>query len=145
MARTINEIQNEIITSLNGKKDISLSTSKVAEWRLWTYIIAVAIHSFELILDVFKSEIDTLTNKITPGTVRWYAEMCYRFQNGHELLFDENTAMLYYQTNDPDAQIIKVVAIRENKNMLTIKAAKKNSSGKIVPLDVDENTILLLT
>lgn len=138
MARTINEIQNEIITSLNGKKDISLSTSKVAEWRLWTYIIAVAIHSFELILDVFKSEIDTLTNKITPGTVRWYAEMCYRFQNGHELLFDENTAMLYYQTNDPDAQIIKVVAIRENKNMLTIKAAKKNSSGKIVPLDVDE-------
>lgn len=115
MARTINEIQNEIITSLNGKKDISLSTSKVAEWRLWTYVIAVAIHSFELILDVFKSEVDTQTNKITPGTVRWYAEMCYRFQNGHELLFDENTAMLYYQTNDPDAQIIKVVAIRENK------------------------------
>ena len=61
MARTINEIQNEIITSLNGKKDISLSTSKVAEWRLWTYVIAVTVHSFELILDVFKSEIDTLT------------------------------------------------------------------------------------
>lgn len=138
MARTINEIQNDIINSLNGKKDMSLSTSKVAEWRLWTYIVAAAIHSFELILDVFRAEIDTLTNKITPGTVRWYAEMCHRFQNGHELLFDERTAMLYYQTNDPDAQIIEVVAIRENKNKLTIKAAKKDGSGKIVPLDVEE-------
>lgn len=138
MARTINDIQNEIITAVLQKTGLSLSTSKAAEWRLWTYIVAAVIHSFEIILDAFKVEIDTLTNKITPGTVRWYAEMCYRFQNGYELLFDENSAMLYYPTIDENAKIIKVVAIREADNRLVIKAAKKDNTGKIVPLEVEE-------
>lgn len=138
MARTINEIQNEMISSIQEKSGLTLSSSKAAEWRLWTYIFAVAIHTFEIVLDLFRSEIDTLTNKITPGTVRWYAEMCYRFQNGYELQFDDNKAMLYYPTIDTDAQIVKIVAIREEKNKLVIKAAKQDKNGKIVPLDLEE-------
>lgn len=138
MARTINEIQNEMISSVQEKTGLTFSKSKVAEWRLWTYVFAAAIHAFEIILDMFRSEIDTLTNKITPGTIRWYAEMCYRFQNGYELLFDENKAMLYYPVIDPDAQIVKIVAIREEKNKLVIKAAKQDKDGKIIPLDLEE-------
>ena len=117
---------------------VKLSDSKVAEWRLWTFVMATAIHLFELTLDIFRKEVDTLTNKITPGTVRWYAEMCYRFQNGYELLFDSKTAMLYYDKDIPEARIIKIVAITEGDNKLTIKAAKKNNAGKIVPLSPDE-------
>lgn len=138
MARTISEIQDSIIASVNEQTGLSLSTSKVAEWRLWTYIFAVAIYTFEIILDAFRSEIDVITNKITPGTTRWYAEMCYRFQNGHELLFDETKAMLYYDKTDPDARIVKIVAISEDKNRLSIKAAKRDNSGKIVPLSIEE-------
>jgi hypothetical protein len=138
MARTINEIQNGIIASFQEKSGLTLSSSKVAEWRLWTYIFAVAIHTFEIILDSFKSEIDVITNKITPGTARWYAEMCYRFQNGHELLFDESNAKLYYSIDDPDSRIVKVVAIKEDKNKLVIKAAKQNNEGKIIPLSLEE-------
>lgn len=138
MARTMNEIQNEMITSLQAKSGLTLSTSKVAEWKLWTYVVAAAIHTFEIALDVFKSETDSLTNKITPGTVRWYAEMCYRYQEGHELLFDENTAMLYYEQNDTDAQIIKAVAIRENDNKLTVKVATRNEDNKIIPLNQEQ-------
>ena len=138
MARTINEIQNEMINALQLKSGLALSTSKVAEWKLWTYIVAAAIHTFEVALDIFKSETDSLTNKITPGTVRWYAEMCYRYQEGHELLFDDNTAMLYYEQNDPDAQIIKAVAIRENENKLTVKVATQNEENKTVPLNQEE-------
>lgn len=138
MARTINEIQNEMISSIQEKAGFTLSSSKVAEWRLWTYIFAVAVHTFEIVLDMFRSEIDTLTNKITPGTIRWYAEMCYRFQNGYELLFDESKTMLYYPVIDPDAQIVKIVAIREEKNKLVIKAAKQDKDGKIIPLNLEE-------
>lgn len=138
MARTINEIQNEIAEGLKDKSGVILSQSNVAEWRLWTYIFAAAIYAFEIILDAFKIEIDVITNKITPGTVRWYAEMCYRFQNGHELLFDASRAMLYYERVDTNAQVVKVVAIREEKNKLTIKAAKQDNTGKIVPLDIEE-------
>ena len=95
MARTINDIQQSIITDLQTYFP-KLSTSKVAEWRLWTYVVAAAIHAFEIILDLFRQEVDELTAKITPGTKLWYAEMCYRFQNGHTLVFDKNTAQFYY-------------------------------------------------
>lgn len=137
MARTIKEIDDVIQADLaaGGAK---LSSSAVAEWRLWVYVQAVAIHLFELALDLFRKEIDELTNKITPGTIRWYAEMCYRFQNGHELLFDPKTAMLYYDKDVPEARIIKIVAITESNNKLSIKAAKKDSAGKIIPLSADE-------
>ncbi len=138
MARTIKAIQEEIITAVQEQTGLTLSTSKVAEWRLWTYVFALAVHTFELILDAFRKEIDTATDKITPGTTRWYAEMCYRFQNGHELVFDESKAMLYYEANDPEAQIVKIVAIAEEKNRLAIKAAKRDNAGKIVPLAPEE-------
>lgn len=138
MARQINEIQNAIIVTIQEKTGVKLSSSTVAEWKLWAYIFAVAIHVFEVILDKFRAEIDTITNKITPGTVRWYAEMCYRFQNGHELLFDEKTAMLYYAKDDPDSKIVKVVAISENSNKLLIKAATLDGNNKIVPLSMEE-------
>lgn len=138
MARTINEIQQEMIAVLQERTGITLSTSKSAEWRLWTYVVATCIHSFEIILDVFRKEVNALTDRITPGTARWYAEMCYRYQNGHELLFDNKTAMLYYEKDDPDTRIIKVVAIREEIKKLTIKAATNDSEGKIVPLSQDE-------
>lgn len=137
MARTIKEIQDTMKADLetNG---IRLSDSAVAENKLWTFVVATAIHLFELTLDLFRKEIDLLTNKITPGTTRWYAEMCYRFQNGCELLFDPKTAMLYYSRDVPEARIISIVAITEGNNKLTIKAAKKNDAGKIVPLSPDE-------
>lgn len=138
MSRTIKEIQEQATATLRGQTDIKLSTSAVAEWRLWTYVTAAVIHSFELILDMFRQEIDTLTNKITPGTVRWYAEMCYRFQNKHELLFDEKTAMLYYAKDDEPARIVKIVAISERQNSLLIKAAKIDNTGKIIPLTLEE-------
>lgn len=136
MARTIKEIQGEMTARMKQERP-GLSASAVAEWRLWTYVVAAAIHAFELLFDLFRSEVDELTDKITPGTLRWYAEMCYRFQNGHELLFDNQTAMLYYAEDDPAARIVKVVAISENDNKLLIKVAKLDAEGRIVPI-VDE-------
>lgn len=137
MARTIKEIQDSIITELQAG-DLQLSTSKVAEWRLWTYVVAVAINVFEIAMDLFRKEVDALTTKITPGTARWYVEMCKRFQNGHKLTFDEKTAMYYYEKNDEPARIIKIVAISENEGSLTIKVAKLNSGNKIEPLTPEE-------
>ena len=107
MARTINEIQAGIVSELEAGTEVKLSTSKVAEWRLWTWVVATAIHTFEVILDLFRKEVQEKTDKITPGTVRWYGEQCLRFQNGHKLLFDKKTAALYYAEDDPAARIVK--------------------------------------
>ena len=143
MARTINEIQTGINTALEAGTEVKLSTSKVAEWRLWTWIVATAIQAFEVILDMYKKEVQEKTDKITPGTVRWYGEQCLRFQNGHKLLFDKNTAALYYAEDDPDSRIVKVVAIKESSKHLTIKVAKTDDSGKVMPLSPDEKYNLI--
>lgn len=134
----IKEIQNSIISELQNNSGLKLSTSAVAEWRLWTYIVAVAIHTFQLALDLFRKEIDEMTTRITPGTARWYVEMCKRFQHGHKLAYDETTAMYYYEKDAPADRIVKIVAISENAGSLTIKVAKLNASNKIEPLTPEE-------
>lgn len=136
MARTTKEIQEAIHADLTASRP-DLSTSKTAEWRLWTWVVATAIALFEIILDQFRREIDAAADKITPGTVRWYVEQCRRFQNGHELLFDTDTAQLYYAQDDPAARIIDVVAVTEGAGVLSIKVAKMDG-GKVVPLTADE-------
>lgn len=137
MARTTNEIQQQIHDELTNN-DISLSTSKTAEWRIWTWVIAMAINLFEVILDLFKAEVDEIADKVTPGTARWYAEQCRRFQNGHELLFNSETTELYYETEDEDAQIVDIVAVTEGDKTLSIKVAKLSSDGEIEQLDSSE-------
>lgn len=144
MARTIETIQEKInqsvaeeIPELTAGKE----NSKTSEWRLWTHIVATAIHAFELILDLFRKEVDTLTNKITPGTVRWYAEMCRRFQYGHTLAFDEKKALLYYEdTEDEASKIIAAVSIVERDTTLAIKVAKYKDENKaeLCPLEPEE-------
>lgn len=137
MARKISDIQSEIASALHASLP-DLSTSAVAGWRLIAYVVAVAIHAFEVILDQFKAEMDAVADKITPGTARWYAEQCRRFQNNHELLFDDRTAELYYAVDDPAARIINIVAVTEGNNRLSIKVAKLDEQNRIVPLTADE-------
>lgn len=137
MARTINDIQQSIIADLKANFP-KLSASKFAEWRLWTYVIAAAIHAFEIILDMFRQEVDELTTKITAGTKLWYAEMCRRFQNGHTLVFDKQASQFYYEEDDPDSQIVKVVAVNEGYKMVSIRVAKTDSEGRIIPLTESE-------
>lgn len=137
MARTIKEIQQAITADLTARRP-GLSTSNVAEWRSWVWVVATAIHLFEVILDQFRAEIDAAADKITPGTVRWYIDQCRRFQNGHELLFNQDTAQLYYAEDDPAARIIDVVAVTEGKERLSIKVAKLDPQNKIVPLTAAE-------
>ena len=137
MARTTTEIQAAIHADLTASRP-DLSPSKSAEWRLWTWIVSTAIRSLDILMDQFRDEMDAAADKITPGTARWYAEQCRRFQNGHELLFDSNTAQLYYAVDDPDARIVKIVAVVEGEKSLIIKAAKIDNGGNVVPLSSDE-------
>lgn len=137
MARTAQEIQTAMQADLAAARP-DLSASKTAEWRLWTWVVATAIALFEIILDQFRREIDAAADKITPGTVRWYVEQCRRFQNGHELLFNPDTAQLYYAQDDPAARIIDVVAVTEAPERLSIKVAKLDAQNRIVPLAADE-------
>lgn len=132
MARTIEQIKTDITTNLMAR--LSLSTSAAAEWRMWVHCSAYAIYAFEVILDAFQREMDNKADTIVPGSLTWYTEMCYRYQFGHELLFNRDTALLYYAAEDAGAKIIKIASVKEVDRLLLFKIATKNAEGVIVPL-----------
>lgn len=60
MARTIEEIQAEIYREKENYEELNElnSTSKTALWRLWIYIVAVAIWSLEKLFDLHRADIN---------------------------------------------------------------------------------------
>lgn len=132
MARTIDEIKKDITAKLTAKFELSVSAA--AEWRMWVHCVSYAIYVFEVILDAFQAEMDNKADTIVPGSLTWYTEMCYRYQFGHELLFNRDTALLYYDKEDTDAQIIKIASVKEVDRLLLFKVATKDADDVIVPL-----------
>lgn len=132
MARTVEQIEQTITTRLQSH--FSLSTSAVAEWRLWVGAVAYAIHLFELVLDTFRTEMDNDAAKGVAGTKTWYRQKCYEFQYGHELLFDNKTGLLCYAQDDPLARVVKVAAVDVQKKIVYLRVATLDVQDRIVPL-----------
>lgn len=138
MARTYREIENEIITALE-RRNITLSSSKVAEWRVWTSVFAGVIFSFEQMIDLFRRTVEKHSNLVRAGTADWYGVMVRRFQFGHTLLCNRDTYEAYYEVDDDNAKVAKQVAVKDLDDYLLIKVAGHNDQGKIVPLSLEES------
>lgn len=136
MARGIKEIEAQIQSEIADK--LGLSTSAVAEWKLWATVIAAVIYSFELIIDVFKKEIEERTDKAIPGTLRWYANLCRKWQMGDTLQYNPDTSEVYYQEINPEKQLISALSVVEGDRQLTVKVAKGQGNA-LSPLSATEN------
>jgi len=117
MARTINNIQNEILTARNTAAELSAlevlttseqtilnanSTSKVAIWRLWVWIFAFGQYVLEQYWETFKIEIEKRIAESRIHTPKWYREKALDFLYGVSLVQDKD----YYDlTLLTDAQI----------------------------------------
>lgn len=142
MARTIAEIQAQIISSVVSDPTLGpqlTSTSVTAIWRLWTYIVAASIWALETLYDQFKVEITELVAAQKPHTLRWYQQKALGYQHGGTLLPGEdeydNTGL---SDDDLLAQkIVKQAAAVEQSNNLVIKVAKE-TSGALEPLSTPE-------
>lgn len=137
MARTIETIQQGIIESIDPAGR-NLSTSKYAEWRLLSHVVAVAIHLFEVVFDLFRTEVEQIAYTSAAGTTTWCVETCRQWQYGHKLAYNPKTAGYGYAADDPAARIIKMVAINERERTLYIKVAKQNDEGRMAPLSSAE-------
>jgi len=149
MARTIEEIQYRILTAIASDQALSTqltSTSKVAVFRLFAYIIASSIWLLESIFDNHKKEIDTALYEQKSGTPRWYRNMSLAFQYGFDLLVDsdkfDNTG--YTDDQIEASKIIKYCSVKESieSNRLTIKVAGE-SGDALEPLDDTQITAFL--
>jgi len=99
MARSVSEIQNSIITDVQNTPELAgaSSTSKRAIWRLWTYIVAVAINLLEQLMDIYQSEIELTVALAAPQTPQWLQDKVFKFQ--------------YSATNPQVIQLINFVPI----------------------------------
>lgn len=138
MARTIAQIQQSMLDAVAADATLSgnlTSTSKVAIWRLWTYIIAFCQWTLEVLFDSHKTEVTTIIATQKPHGLQWYVTIAKLFQYGYALPPDSDT----YGVIDTDAQIVTYAAAEEVTKGLRIKAAKLDS-GDLASLSATELT-----
>ena len=151
MSRTLNEIQEIILQKKSVSPSLSAlevlttseqntiqgltSTSKVAIWRLWSYICAFAIWTLEQVFDTFRIEIEELISLNKIGSLAWYREKTLEFQLGFALtdfgVYDNTNAL---QAQVLSSRIIKQSAIEELDGRLKLKIATQDVNGDLIPL-----------
>ena len=142
MARTIDEIQQSMLTAIAADETLSTvatSTSKVAIFRLFTRIVATAIWTIEVLFDTLKTELSELLAQLKPHSLRWYAQKAKDFQYGDSLAVDsdkyDNTGLTDEEIEE--SQIVKHSAVTEGEDgKLRIKVAKEVSD--LEPLSAPE-------
>lgn len=142
MARTIAEIQAEIIAAKEAQADLAglTSNSRTAVWRLWIYITAVAFWTLETLFDLHRQEVIDYINNMKPGSAKWYANIAQAYQHGQVLPPDTDKYNNTGLTEDEieERKIVAYAAVVEAERGLRIKVAKDNGTD-LEPLDeVDE-------
>lgn len=131
MARSINEIQNNMLVFIAGSQTLAgmNSTSSTALYRLFTYVVAVAINLLEQLTDQHKKEIDKAISEQKSGTPNWYKNKSLSFQYGFDLLtdsdfFDNSSAT---QEEIEASKIVKYCSVKESidSNRLIVKIASE--------------------
>lgn len=141
MARSVQQIFNEILaekatlTSLNGlttpagvnQAQLLLgqlsSGSRVALWRLWTWVIAFSIYTMELFWDTTKSELTSLADEAFIGSAKWLAQKVKDAQLGDIPIVSDDFKVTYNTVDDSKRFITKVSIGRENGVVIVKTAA----------------------
>jgi hypothetical protein len=142
MARTINEILEDMIGAKEADQTLSAltSTSVVAVWRVILFICAVAIKVVEDLFDVLRDDIEERKLEIPVGNLKWYAAESLVYQFGDSLVFvdefiDETGAtvktinnILTYAVIDPEKYVVDLAAADLENGVILVKAAKLNNN-----------------
>jgi len=139
MARTVDEIQTEIIDAIQADPTLSglTSTSAVAFWRLITRVVAGALESEEQINDLFKAELEQIAREAIPGTAQWLQQRVLEFQYDalNPQIVQVIDGRVTYATIDESLRIVTAAAVKEQANgRVLVKAAKDDGSGGLEPL-----------
>jgi hypothetical protein len=139
MARTIQEIQTEILATKATQPELAIlsSNSQVSIWRLWVYVVAASIWTVEKIFDRLRLDIDAINAANVIGSEAWYVERAYEFQYGDIPVIVEGR--LVYDTINLDNRIIKRASI--------VRLGNENANAivKVATIDDQTNELRALT
>lgn len=153
MARSIAEIYASIISEkqnqtalqgyLPGNDDVPTllanitSGSKVAGWRLFSFIIAFAHFILESMQDLFIIEANEIAARSKVGLLPWYVEQSKLWQNGDPLVYIGN--QLGYATIDETKRLVTQASAIESGRIIFLKVAKTQGTG-FAPLSASEKS-----
>ncbi len=140
MSKGINDIVAEIdaAKAADSNLDVLDSPSKVAVWKVWRYMIALAHKILYDDWDVKKAELEAVSAR-QYGKLSWWAEEIKKFQYGHALV--EKDGKLVYSIDDPAARIIEEVSATDPEGRVIIKVAILNA-GELEPLSTSQMVAL---
>lgn len=133
MAREKYIIKDSILNQLTG---LSLSDSAFSVWIMFVDAIVSVIYNFELIMDIFKSDIEAQIVAKRIGSLNWYAQEAYKFQLGDSLTFTSEGNLIYL-VQDESKKIIASASVMQSDDLLILKVAKL-VSGVLTPLTPEE-------
>ena len=82
MARSISQIQSQILASKNAQAALSglTSTSQTSIYNLWSFVTAVSMNVQENLWDIFQTNLETEIASFPIGTDGWVNEQVLKFQ-----------------------------------------------------------------
>lgn len=136
MARTVKTIYQEMLDEKTKYSQLNGLTNNqdTAIWRTMFYVVAVVIATFEQLQDVFITELNKLAKTLPQGTIKWYTDMTFKYQEGYEVIWNRITGRSEYPVEDETAQIIKVATAQKIGSKIVVKCAKDDGDGGIEEL-----------
>ncbi len=141
--RSVSQIYSEAVNTRNNYLQLTelntgRSNSKLSMINLLTYVVAVCIHTYEAVLDLFQLRIAEVLNGRINGTPDWYVIMAKKFQynsvteTGDELTFNEDTMKIEYVKMDASHRLIEKAAWETEGQSLILKVCKANDNSNEV-------------
>lgn len=117
-----------------------LSTSSVAEWKIWRDLSVALALRFQKILFWFKGDIDNTLATKQPTAISWYADVAKEFQLGYNLITVNNIPKYEVIDDSPAVRIVTHSAAKEIGDLNIIIAVKvaKTVGGNLAPLSAPE-------
>lgn len=129
---TIDQLKNQILSEKANQEALNglTSTSKTSLFRLWAYIVAVAMWSMYSAWDIFSVEMDQKIREQKLFSLLWFRNMALAYRHGHPLneTTGEYSGEGYSEAEIEAAQVVSRAAVVEvelnNRKHLWIKMAK---------------------
>lgn len=137
MARTIAQIQAGIAAAKAADSTLSglTSSSQVAIWQLWTWVVATAQWTLENLFEIHKNEVTGIIHSQKPHTLQWYVEKAKAYQKGVPLPPDTDVYDIVPPVI-PGVLIVAYAAAVELTGIVRLKVAK-STGGTLAKLGPD--------
>lgn len=125
---TLSTLQPNIDSAQTLLTDLT-TTSRVARWRLFVWVVAVCAYTLDVFFDLFKIELEEISKRSRYGTKPWYVYQAFSYQNGDALVYQNNEWQ--YAIINTTNQIIKRAAVQESGNTVNLKVAKLSGTSPV--------------